>query len=76
MCRILRKDEYRVAETGYWDVQLAFQQMRVGRCMTILKRHAERESHLSADEWIDLYSLRQRLHPALHAAFGATHLSM
>lgn len=75
LCAVLIGDEYRIHETEYWDVRLAYQQMRPGRCLTISKRHAGLEADLSRDEWVDLWELRQQLHPAILAAFGASHLN-
>jgi diadenosine tetraphosphate (Ap4A) HIT family hydrolase len=61
-----------IANSRYWRADLIENQAYLGRSILSLKRHVERVSDLTAEEWIELKDLINQFEMALTKVLGAT----
>lgn len=64
-----------IVESSHWRLILNRNQCRIGACMLVLRRHQERVTALTSDEWTDLYEQIRRTTAMLAAAFQPDHFN-
>lgn len=78
ICQLLRKtpeSDYVIAQSTYWRITLAPDQLYLGRCYVTTLRHVPHLSQLSIVEWMDLHAVITELEAAAVHRLGATHVT-